>query len=277
MSCGADASGKNKNDAPLSQQNDATTKKETLDAFYNLKVTIEGASPLCTVSLDNSEYSEEVRSAVTYTTDKSFYANGEVVTITATLSDQGEKSFTLKDKTITYDVANMPEYFDVDTIADTSMIEAELRDVVNAEIGQMTQTNTLFGIGGYSPNWHYTKVDSVISSNGYLLTLKDTKQDQYGSVNAPFYNSIRIVADCHAHTGGNDGAREGHIYVCFALDDVIVHPNGQISWANKTYDITYTSKVDDSTIANEGVYRWSICYNTQELEKTDWISIQSEN
>lgn len=260
-----------------SETTEQTVEKVQLDAFGDLKLSVEGISPRCTVVLDNSDCSEEVRSSVTYATDKPFYANGEVVTITATLSEQGEKSFTLKDKTLSYAVSNMPAYYDTDTVADMSLIESELRDLVNAEIGQMTRTNVLFGIGGYSTTWHYTEVEYVTSSKGYLLTLKDIKKDQYGSANAPFYNSIRVVADCYAHNDGSDGHRTGHIYVCFALNDVVVQPDGQIYWANKTYDITYVSKVDDSTIANEGVYRWSVCYNVQETEKTDWISISSNN
>ena len=260
-----------------SEASDQSAEKVQLDAFKDLTVTFEGASPRCTVVLNNSACSEQVRAAVTYQTDKEFYANGDTVTITAVLSQSSEETFALKDKTMACQITHMPAYYDADTTASTTFMENELRDFVNTEIGKMTQNNTLFGIGGYSPSWHYTKVESVTSSKGYLLTLKDIKQDQYGSANAPFYNSIRVVADCHAYTGGSDGERQGHIYVCFELNDVIVHPDGQISWANNTYEITYIAKVDDNTIATEGVYRWALCYDIQETAKTDWILVDPQS
>lgn len=278
VGCGTNTS-TNSNDTTLCLPSDQTESaqeavtKVTLDAFEGLKVSFEGISPRCGVVLDNSECSEQIRSSVTYKTDKQFYANQEIVTVTATLSQQAKNSFTLKSETMTYEVTNMPAYYSADSMAATDIIEDELKDFVNAEIAQMTQTNKLFGVGGYSPDWHYTKVESVTSSKGYLLTVKDTKAEQYGSQNAPFYNSIRIVADCHAHNDGTAGPLEGHIYICFILNDVIVSPDGKISWKNNTYDISYTAKVNDNTVANDTVHSLAVYYEIQELAKTDWISI----
>ena len=167
----------------------------------------------------------------------------------------------------------MPAYYGMDTMVSTDIIEAELRDFVTAEIAKMGQTNTLFGIGGNSSTWHYSKVDSVTSSKGYLLTVKDTKAEQLGSQNATFYNSLRIIADCHAYTVEGNNTYEGHIYVCFILNDVVVSPDGKISWKNNTYDISYTSKANENTLANDNVYNMAVYYNVQETAKTDWISL----
>lgn len=262
----------NNNSSVLTEQN---AEKVTLDAFEGLTVSFEGISPRCGVVIDKSNCSEQVRSSVTYKTDKQFYANQEIVTVTATLSQQATTSFTLKDETMTYEVTNMPAYYSMDTMVPTDIIEDELRDFINAEIAQMGKTNRLFGIGEKNNSWYYTKVGSVTSSKGYLLTVKDTKIGQYGSQNAPFYNSIRIVADClaYSYTIQEDTTYYGHIYVCFILNDVVVSPDGKISWKNNTYDISYKSKLHDNTMANDSVYSLSVNYNIQETAKTDWIAM----
>ena len=247
-----------------------TVEKVKLDAFDGLKVSFQGISPHCGVVLNNSECSEQVRSSVTYKTDKQFYANQEMVTVTAILSQEAAKSFTLEAETKTYEVTNMPAYYSADTLVATDIIEDELRDFVNAEIARMGSTNTLFGIGGQSSSWHYEKVGSVISSKGYLLTVKDIKAN---SPNVTFYNSIRIVAKCHAYTRENNTLYSGDIYVCFILNDVVVSPDGEISWGNKSFDITYTSKLHNNTVANDSVYSMAANYDIQETAKTDWISL----
>ncbi len=280
VGCTADSSAKGDENNPSSlpseqneQSNAETVAKVTLDAFEGLKVSFEGISPRCGVVLDNSECSEQVRSSVTYKTDKQLYANQEIVTVTAALSQKATTSYTLKDETMTYEVTGMPAYYSASTTAPTTLIESELRDFVTAEIAQMGQTNKLFGIGGRSSRWHYTKVDYVTSSEGYLLTVKETKDEPYGSPTAPFYNSIRIVADCYVHNDGTDGHREGHFYICFILNDVVVSPDGNISWENQTYKITYTASANTNTVTNDSVYSMAVNYTIQELAKTDWISL----
>ena len=115
-----------------------------------------------------------------------------------------------------------------------------------------------------------TVVQSYLESN--VLPIKDTKIEEYGTNNAPFYNSLRIVADAIVHTGGNDGDRSGHFYICFILNDVVISPDGKISWKNsKNFEINYAAKANDNTVAAENVFSKSVYYNIQELEKTDWI------
>ena len=171
---------------------------------------------------------------------------------------------------MTYEVTNMPAYYSASSTVPTTLIESELHDFVTAEIARMGSTNKLFGIGGQSSSWHYEKVESVTSSKGYLLTVKDTK---INSPNTTFYNSLRIVAKCHAYTRENNTSYPGDIYVCFILNDVVVSPNGEIFWGNNSFDITYTSKLSDNTVANDSVYSLADNYNIQETAKTDWITI----
>ena len=279
VGCTAPNSNTNNNDNKNTEKDTSSNdkdkvekEKKTLDAFESLKVTFSGISPRCTATIDNTECSSDVRSNVVFKADKKFYADKETVTVTAELSQQAESSFTLKEKTATYTVSNVSCYYTASSIVVTDLIQNELRDLVTAQISQMGTTNKLFGVGGYSKDWHFTKVDSVISTNAYLLTVKDTKLEEYGTSNAPFYNSLRIVADAIAHTGGNDGNRSGHIYICFILNDVVISPDGKLSWKNsKNYEITYVAKANDNTVAAENVLSKSVYYNIQELEKTDWI------
>lgn len=263
----------NSNDNKNSDKKEDQNKEKTvIDAFNGLKVTFSGISPRCSATIDNTGCSSDARSNVVFKTDKTFYADKDTVTVTATLAQQATESFTLKEETMTYTVSNVSSYYNANSVVVTDLIQNELRDVITAEISQMGQTNKLFGIGGYSKDWHYTKVDSVISTNAYLLTVKDTKIEEYGTNNAPFYNSLRIVADAIVHTGGNDGDRSGHFYICFILNDVVISPDGKISWKNsKNFEINYAAKANDNTVAAENVFSKSVYYNIQELEKTDWI------
>ena len=251
-------------------------KKIELDAFEGLKLTFSGVSPRCTVMIDNSACEQNARSSVVYETDKQFYADKESVIVTAKLTEKAESSYKLKSDSKSYTVSNVSAYYTASTVAVTDLIKSEIRDVVTAEIAQMGQTNKLFGIGGYSKDWHYSKVESVISIEAYLLTVKDTKIAEYGTNSAPFYNSLRIVADAVVHTGGNDGNRSGHFYICFILNDVIVAPDGSIKWKNsKDYEITYKAKANDNTVAAENVLVYSVYYNIQELEQKDWIAFNN--
>lgn len=251
-------------------------KKTELDAFEGLKLTFSGVSPRCTVMIDNSACEQNARSSVVYETDKQFYADKESVIVTAKLTEKAKSSYKLKSDSKSYTVSNVSAYYTASTVAVTDLIKSEIRDVVTAEIAQMGQTNKLFGIGGYSKDWHYSKVDSVISIEAYLLTVKDTKIAEYGTNSAPFYNSLRIVADAVVHTGGNDGDRSGHFYICFILNDVIVAPDGSIKWKNsKDYEITYKAKANDNTVAEENVLVHSVYYNIQELEQKDWIAFNN--
>ena len=251
-------------------------KKTELDAFEGLKLTFSGVSPRCTVMIDNSACEQNARSSVVYETDKQFYADKESVIVTAKLTEKAKSSYKLKSDSKSYTVSNVSAYYTASTVAVTDLIKSEIRDVVTAEIAQMGKTNKLFGIGGYSKDWHYSKVDSVISIEAYLLTVKDTKIAEYGTNSAPFYNSLRIVADAVVHTGGNDGNRSGHFYICFILNDVIVAPDGSIKWKNsKDYEITYKAKANDNTVAAENVLVHSVYYNIQELEQKDWIAFNN--
>jgi hypothetical protein len=251
-------------------------KKTELDAFEGLKLTFSGVSPRCTVMIDNSACEQNARSSVVYETDKQFYADKESVIVTAKLTEKAKSSYKLKSDSKSYTVSNVSAYYTASTVAVTDLIKSEIRDVVTAEIAQMGKTNKLFGIGGYSKDWHYSKVDSVISIEAYLLTVKDTKIAEYGTNSAPFYNSLRIVADAVVHTGGNDGDRSGHFYICFILNDVIVAPDGSIKWKNsKDYEITYKAKANDNTVAAENVLVHSVYYNIQELEQKDWIAFNN--
>ncbi len=271
VGCNAGNSTQNANNENVSSTtSENSAEKTTIDAFDGLKVSFEGISPRCAVVIDSSECSDQVRSSVTYKTDKQLYANQEIVTITATLSQQAKASFDLKEETMTYEVTNMPAYYTIDSLANTDKIEDELEDYITAEIARMGSTNKLFGIGGQSSSWYYERVESVTSSKGYLLTVKDTK---INSPNTPFYNSIRIVAKCHAYTRENNTSYPGDIYVCFILNDVVVSPNGEISWENNSYGITYTSKLSDNTVANDSVYSLADNYDIQETAKTDWITM----
>jgi hypothetical protein len=252
-------------------------KKTELDAFEGLKLTFSGVSPRCTVMIDNSACEQNARSSVVYETDKQFYADKESVIVTAKLTEKAKSSYKLKSDSKSYTVSNVSAYYTASTVAVTDLIKSEIRDVVTAEIAQMGKTNKLFGIGGYSNDWHYSKVDSVISIEAYLLTVKDTKIAEYGTNSAPFYNSLRIVADAVVHTGGNDGNRSGHFYICFILNDVIVAPDGSIKWKNsKDYEITYKAKANDNTVAAENVLVHSVYYNIQELEQKDWIAFNNK-
>jgi hypothetical protein len=226
--------------------------------------------------IDNSACEQNARSSVVYETDKQFYADKESVIVTAKLPEKAKSSYKLKSDSKSYTVSNVSAYYTASTVAVTDLIKSEIRDVVTAEIAQMGKTNKLFGIGGYSKDWHYSKVDSVISIEAYLLTVKDTKIAEYGTNSAPFYNSLRIVADAVVHTGGNDGNRSGHFYICFILNDVIVAPDGSIKWKNsKDYEVTYKVKANDNTVAAENVLVHSVYYNIQELEQKDWIAFNN--
>ena len=170
-----------------------------------------------------------------------------------------------------YAVLGMPEYYNANSTASTDIIVSELQDLVYSEVGKMHQSNKLFGIGGQSNVWHYSKVESIASTKGYVLTLKDIKSDALGTQNASFYNSVRIIADCVAYTVQNNTTYSGHIYVCFVLNDVVVSTDEKISWANNTYDISYTANANTDTVTSSSVLSMSVYYDVEETEKTDWI------
>lgn len=267
---------------------------KVVDAFEGLVVDFHGVSPFCTATINNAQCSEEAQLYVTYTVEEGAFANDDVVVVTASIPEEVtlEHGYVLDETKTTkeFTVSNMPYYItNLDGI-DTTLLVSELKDYVTAEIS-FDSKKSLFSVasykfqdtyGNYNINMSYSfkDVESVVSSEAKLLTIKATSLDKFISGDLKTYNSLRVVAKAASVTDRvSDGGwhTEGDIFLCFSINNIIVYPDGTVAWGNETpvtYDIGYSSTLNGiDTVKELGITSNAVDYNINNVEKTDWINI----
>lgn len=225
--------GNNKNQNTLSNSENSITKTQSnnstqIDAFDGIQYEVSGISPYCYITINNQGCSKEAQTYVEYTLDKSYYGNGEKAIITAAISNNFSKQYTLSSSTSEYLVSDQPEYVQDLNNVDMSSLKSELSDFITAEKGKILGTQHVFG---YLSPFGVENIDLIQAENAtYLSTLKPIKYSDNNYVD--FYNRLSTV---YTVSFSNDNDK-GSIYVCINANNIVKYPDGSIKWGTASID-----------------------------------------
>lgn len=222
-----------------SQTND-TVSGTAIDPFNGLSVSFEGASPFCTILINNSKCSEDVQNDVVYslekdtiTTEGSFSA-GDTVTLYASLrSYYGvpyNSELSLISDENTYVVSGVDEYItDFSQDLKTEQLLAQEQDYL-ASITSWTKSDKRpLDIGEY--HHYFDSYSNLKLESVYFCSLKTSSYSKYKNgldyFNKFVFNySINISAKSEVY--GDIITEVRHISV-FAKN-IVLSPDGNIGW-----------------------------------------------
>lgn len=218
----------------------------SLDAFSGIKYEISGISPYCQISINNQGCSENVQKYVTYSLDKSYYANGETAVITATLSEYtGDEYYKLDSTEDTYKVSGQTEYLTSVDDCDFSTLKSELADYITATIASGKKHaaegytwTTIFDQGIKDFSGATTKASDV-----YFSTVKLNKS----SDNVEFTNKLTFTYTVN-YTADDE---KGVFYACISAENIMKTADGEIKWGTKNVDdLDFVSESAEGSLEN---------------------------
>ena len=261
-----------------------------IDPFDGLVLNYSGISPFCTVNFNNAGCNKEAQKYVSYSLEKERFANGESVIVHATIAENITKEtgyvISKGKESFEYLCGNMPYYLESLEGIDLTLLESELQDVLKSAISFKSKQE-LFGIDAdsfckkYDSNYQhfhdpaFVDVSDLQSNEAFLLTIKESKKDEFLKGDIKIYNSLRIVSTCCAETKDKyDRKFTGNFYLCFNIENIIVYPDGTLKWGvDKEYQFTYRSATLDSLhqARETAIWAFSDNYNIGQIEKKDWF------
>ena len=201
---------------------------DTVDVFEDLEITVDGVSPNLSVSVNNNNPDEFIRT-VYYTLSESYgVENGDTITITANYSeyDAQEMGVIVAKDTMEYEVKDQPYYASSKDDMTDSIIAT-----LNEDMIEEVKDNSYSGKSRiyyhysdtYNPTAYYT--DDLIAGeptlvNLYLLTSKD--QDSYYYYENYVYGVYKIT-----YTSQETGATFDWYFTAYTTD-VPVTADGEI-------------------------------------------------
>lgn len=253
------------------------TQKITIDAFAGISYEITGISPYCKISINNSGCSADAQERVTYTLDKEYYANGETVTIKATIpsnkAKQENNEYVLLNTQSTLLVTGQDEYVSLEQKINLEYIKKEVNDKATSIISSSIGTNKICNVSDqkildyetrlpdanfYSRNG-ITKVEAIHQVT-YFLCLKEQMKSSMNKY-IP-YNRCSFVYCFNVYGDVNNTVCQGKLYVTITAENIVASPDGSISWNNEKCDFKIDTNVDgfDNCVANT-IMSYSDNYN----------------
>lgn len=257
------------------------TQKITIDAFAGISYEVTGISPYCQISINNSGCSVDAQQRVTYTLDKEYYANGELATITAIISNNkakdGNNEYVLSSAQSTFAVTGQAEYVSPEQNFNVEFIKRQVGDKVVSLISSSIGTNKICNVSDqiildyetrlpdanfYSRNG-ITKVEPTHQAT-YFLCLKEQMK---ASMNEYLpYNRCSFVYCFNVYGDVNNVVCQGKLYVTITAENIVASPDGSISWNNEKCDFKIDTNVDgfDNCVANT-IMSYSDNYNISKV------------
>ncbi len=230
-----------------SNESDATEGSNviSLDPFKGVEILVSGISPYCTVTINNQNCNSDVQNNVKYNLDKTKYANGDTVTITAQLStlSYNSQNYILSSTTYTYSIKGQPEYLTSLKDVDLTKLKSELADYISAEKAKVVATsnenNYLFSLSNFDASESFTtftSCDSTKLGNTYFSSLKSTKTSNFSLGRSPF-NKISFIYEMdyswiHHNKQGKTGT--GTAWFNISACNLVRYPDGSIKWGNSS-------------------------------------------
>lgn len=215
-------------DKTISLKVSGVPEADTVDVFEDLEITVSGVSPNLSVSVNNNNPDEFIRT-VYYTLSESYgLENGDTVTITANYSeyDTQEMGVIVAEDTMEYTIEDQPYYAnkkdDITENVITSLSEGmveEVKDNVNSGKGRVYNRNS----ETYNPTSYYS--DDLVAGepvlvNLYLLSSKDP--DSYYYYDNYVYGVYKVT-----YTSQETGATFDWYFTSYTTD-VAVTADGEL-------------------------------------------------
>ena len=241
-------------------KNDTSNQKEesehpnviSLEPFEGIEILVSGISPYCIVTVNNQNCSSDVQNNVEYNLDKSTYANGDTVTITALLNNSGD--YVLSSTIYTYSVKGQPEYVTSLKDVDLTELKAELADYISAGKAAVVATskyNRLFSLSYDEAKDKgidaFTSCDSTKLKNTYFSSLKSTKLSNFSLGKTPF-NQISFIyeMDYSWIDLWTEETGTGTAWFNISACNLVKYPDGSIKWGNDSIG-AFDFNCEDST------------------------------
>lgn len=272
----------NSNDINIEETTTTAVQTIILEPFEDLTFETSGISPYCQVTVNNTDCNYDVQMNVSYSFDKEYYANGDKVTVTATLNSSSD-DYTLSQTEYTFDLPERPEYItSVDDI-DFSLLTSERDDMVNSNFASAIGEYSLFGVTvntfeDTNSYCNYTSINSSKIKEEYLMSLKPIKQNLFSDEDYVF-NALCFTYEISitwSHEGDKSWTGDGKIYTTIYAYNIVKYPDGTIKWGNydpDSYDFSYRSTVNGvEDCVTQTVMRYSDNYNIEKVDiekKTD--------
>ncbi len=223
-------------------RNDQSESGETyddayaLDPFDGLTVQFDGVSPLCTVSFNNSQCSEEVQQYVDYslepdevTTEKYFKINEEVIVYALLKNSYGQsQEYRLTETQKSYTVQNVAEYItELSAEDDLRQFKQEAKDYMKSV--------TAFSVGDYLYDWDcvtYKSNTAPKKKDCYFSVLKLSSYDKYPN-DVGYFNRIDITYSINMTDDGGNALKR---YFTVIAKNIVKSADGQISWGKENPD-----------------------------------------
>lgn len=234
---------------------------ETIDPFEGLEVQFDGASPYLTIGLNNSKCRQEVQDYVTFTCEQEFFANGDVVTVKAeyNINNLNELGLTIEIDEKTYEVSGFPEYVNDISKIDTSVLDKEIQEYMDAHYLDMSggfgMVMDIMG-AGISGAYGFDKFINSEVEETYLCVRKPNKLDKDEDYN--FYYKV------YKNTYSLEGDHTEEIYVCIYVKNIVSYTDGTLKYESELRHNADESKED---AFYEGISVKKEDYNVSEIKE----------
>lgn len=237
-----------------------------IDPFEGLEVQFDGISPYVNVSFNNSKCPSEVQNYVNFTYDEEAnIANGDMVTVKAEYNvadfENENIEFTADEKS--YQVSGMPEYVQDISKIDTSILDEEIQEYMNAHYldasGGFGMVNYIMGADVYDGSGFGKECVSSNVENTYLCMLKSNKLDPDEDNN--FY--YKVYNNTYLLTGGDIGDHNINVYACIYIKNIISYPDGTLKYDP---DLGHNADKSKEVAYYEGISSKNDSYNISEIK-----------
>lgn len=234
---------------------------ETIDPFEGLEVQFDGASPYLTIGFNNSKCRQEVQDYVIFTCEQEFFANGDVVTVKAeyNINNLNELGLTIEIDEKTYEVSGFPEYVNDISKIDTSVLDKEIQEYMDAHYLDMSggfgMVMDIMG-AGISGAYGFDKFINSEVEETYLCVRKPNKLDKDEDYN--FYYKV------YKNTYSLEGDHTEEIYVCIYVKNIVSYTDGTLKYESELRHNADESKED---AFYEGISVKKEDYNVSEIKE----------
>ncbi len=232
----------------------AVAVKTLIDPFDGIEYIVSGISPGCTIAINTQNCSDDAQRYVDYSTDKEHYANGDTVTITATIWDYD--GYELTHTADTFIVEGQSEYFHQIEQEEYHFIKQEMDDRMQSIISKSLNTDDVNGIdivydlnneldyGRWIDECKITSITAKLEKS-YISVLKNKYRDEYYDQNIiSFVYSVDVTSKIKCDVGTYNPTNR--IYVTVSVGNVIHYADGTIDWNSGFSDQNVIESLDIS-------------------------------
>lgn len=217
---------------------------------------------------------------VTFSLDKTYYANGEKAIVTASVSNNtGGVSYKLDSTEDSYEVSGQSEYVTSTQQFDDELLEKEVRDTVTSLVSSAIGTNSVCDVSDMyildyetrlsDANFYHRKGITEVKTSCKAIYFSHIKEQKKAAVNSNLpYNRCSYIYCFDVYGDVNDTICEGKLYVNITAENIVRQSDGKIFWDNENCDFNISTGTDgfDNCVSNT-IMSSSNNYNISKVKK----------